>query len=74
MRCVVTVRRAGFPSRATGATGPPGPAGSSGSAAPGSVLFVVKGTMAPAGYLFVGSTKQVVPGRGQIEMDIYVKQ
>lgn len=65
---------------ATGATGaqglpgPSGPPGSSGIAAPGSVLFVVKGTPAPTGYLFAGSTKQVVPGRGQIEMDIYIKQ
>jgi hypothetical protein len=38
------------------------------------VLFVVKGTPAPTGYVFAGSTKQVVPGRGQIEMDIYIKQ
>jgi hypothetical protein len=38
------------------------------------VLFVVKGSPAPAGYNFAGSTKQVVPGKGQIEMDIYVKQ
>jgi hypothetical protein len=40
----------------------------------GSVLFVVKGTPAPAGYQFKGSTKQVIPGSGQIEMDVYVKQ
>ena len=60
---------------ATGAQGVPGPPGPSGaSAAPGSILFVVKGSPAPAGYIFRGSTKQVVPGSGQIEMDIYIKQ
>ena len=68
---------------ATGATGPQGPKGdkgdqggpgSSAPAAPGTVLFVVRGSASPAGYLFAGSTKQVVPGRGQVDMDVYIKQ
>ena len=60
---------------ATGAQGIPGPPGASGaSVAPGSILFVVKGSPAPAGYVFGGTTKHVVPGSGQIEMDIYIKQ
>jgi hypothetical protein len=34
----------------------------------------VQGTPAPAGYRRVGSTKQVIPGAGQIDMDVYVKE
>ncbi len=57
-RCNGRARTAGT-ARTSGASG-------GGSAAPGSVLFVVKGSPAPAGYSFAGSIKQVVPGRGQI--------
>ena len=61
-----------------GLPGPQGPAGS-GSTTPadprGAILLLQKGTAAPAGYSYLGTMKQVMPGQGRpAEVDVYVKQ
>jgi hypothetical protein len=55
-----------------GDKGDPGAPG--GGLAVGSYLFMAKGAPVPAGYRFVGSTKQVVPGSGNIDIDVYIKR
>jgi hypothetical protein len=75
------------PAGPQGPAGPPGPAGPQGlqgpagagaavpTHAPGTVILLLKGTAAPAGYGFVGTMKQVMPGSGRpVEVDVYVKQ
>ena len=50
-----------------------GPAGNGANAPEGTVIFLTKGSVMPAGYVYIGSTKHSVPGFGPIEMDMYLK-
>ena len=66
------------PAGPQGPQGLPGPAGS-GSTTPaqqaGTIILLQKGTAAPAGYSYLGTLKQALPGQGRpVEMDVYVKQ
>ena len=56
-----------------GPAGPQGPAGSGADAPAGSLIFLAKGSIMPAGYIYIGSAKQTIPGYGPIEVDIYMK-
>lgn len=64
------------PAGPQGTPGPEGPPGTApeASAPPGSVLFVLKGVQAPAGYLYLGTTRQAVPGGKPLEVDVYLKR
>ena len=37
------------------------------------MLFLAKGSVMPSGYIYIGSSKQTIPGYGPIEVDIYIK-